>query len=161
MTSNPVPSNPITSNRWSPRSAREDSFRTLVFPARAEGVSFLTGQQGVEAGRMRRNAAPSGTRSRPFACDARLCNERLCDESSLRHRLRPRRGRGSSVRVCFGFPVFVLSCVRAFLCSCFPEGLVGETGRSPMFGRKPRIGPPMGDSQTPGLARPSWSLYRE
>ena len=29
--------------------------------------------------------------------------------ASLRHRLRPRRGRGSSVLVCFGVPVFLLS----------------------------------------------------
>ena len=48
------------------------------------------------------------------------------------------------------------SSVLAFLCSCFPEGLPegAGTGRGTMVSLTARIGQPMGESQTPGAARP-------
>jgi len=89
------------------------SFRTLVRPARAEGVPSLTGQKGVEAGRMRRNAAPPGTHSRAFACDGRLAQAPAVLPGTGFAPSGAANPRVSSVLafLCSRFP----ACVRAFL----------------------------------------------
>jgi len=72
--------------------------------------------------------------------------------SPSRHRLRPRRGRGSSVRVCFGFPVFVLSCVRAFLRDWW-ERRAGARCSAANRGSVHR----WGNRRLPASQDPSWS----
>jgi len=68
--------------------------------------------------------------------------------ASLRPQLRP-PGPGFAPRL------LLFSCVLACLKDCGrDQGWWGANGRSTMFGRKPRIGQPVGHSQNPGVARP-------
>jgi len=100
-----------------------------------KGVPFLTGQKGGEASRMRRNAAPPGTRSRAFACDERLAPVPASPPQ-------PQASPPAWPRI-IGPRLFLLSC-----------RIGGETGWSTMFSLTASIGQPMGESQYPRAARP-------